>query len=201
MNSRSLMPTGHLRRVEVLPARTHDADIPLIDESHEGIRQIDDKTPNLLPPAGQPLPDSPHTLGALARSRARWIRHRSAPSKAAGPAPTLSSRSTECASLRAAATGAWTTAETRQRRTPRALLPPASRRARQHDPQLDGPGYRRSFYALADKYGLMVWNDFWESTQNYNLEAQDPAALPQQCARYHSALSPSSIHRGLVRAQ
>ncbi len=28
--------------------------------------------------------------------------------------------------------------------------------------------------ALADKYGLMVWNGFWESTQRYNLEAQDP---------------------------
>lgn len=27
---------------------------------------------------------------------------------------------------------------------------------------------------MADEYGLMVWNDFWESTQNYNVEAQDP---------------------------
>jgi hypothetical protein len=31
------------------------------------------------------------------------------------------------------------------------------------------------FYDLADEYGLMVWNDFWESTQDYNVEAQDPA--------------------------
>ena len=30
------------------------------------------------------------------------------------------------------------------------------------------------FYDLADEYGLLVWNDFWESTQNYNVEAQDP---------------------------
>jgi hypothetical protein len=30
------------------------------------------------------------------------------------------------------------------------------------------------FYDLADEYGLLIWNDFWESTQNYNLEAQDP---------------------------
>ena len=37
-----------------------------------------------------------------------------------------------------------------------------------------GQDTEESFYALADKYGLMVWNDFWESTQNYNLEAQDP---------------------------
>ncbi len=51
---------GHLRRVEVLPSRTHDAEMPLIDESHQGIRQIDDRTPNLLPP-GQQLPE--------------WMRH------------------------------------------------------------------------------------------------------------------------------
>ncbi len=38
-----------------------------------------------------------------------------------------------------------------------------------------GQDTEENFYALADKYGLMVWNDFWESTQGYNLEAQDPA--------------------------
>jgi hypothetical protein len=31
------------------------------------------------------------------------------------------------------------------------------------------------FYDLADEYGLLVWNDFWDSTQNYNLEPADPA--------------------------
>ncbi|WP_442680058.1 glycosyl hydrolase 2 galactose-binding domain-containing protein [Sphingomonas sp. ASY06-1R] len=30
-----------------------------------------------------------------------------------------------------------------------------------------------TFYELADEYGLMVFNDFWESTQDYNIEAQD----------------------------
>ncbi len=30
------------------------------------------------------------------------------------------------------------------------------------------------FYDLADRYGLMVWNDFWESTENWNAEAEDP---------------------------
>jgi hypothetical protein len=38
-----------------------------------------------------------------------------------------------------------------------------------------GQSTEENFYALADKYGLMVWNDFWDSTENYNLEAQDPA--------------------------
>ncbi len=31
------------------------------------------------------------------------------------------------------------------------------------------------FYDLADKYGFLVLNDFWISTQNFQLEPQDPA--------------------------
>jgi len=38
-----------------------------------------------------------------------------------------------------------------------------------------GQNTEESFYALADRYGLIIWNDFWDSTENYNLEAQDPA--------------------------
>ncbi|MEO8374864.1 MAG: LamG-like jellyroll fold domain-containing protein [Sphingomonas bacterium] len=30
------------------------------------------------------------------------------------------------------------------------------------------------FYDLADEYGLMVLNDFWQSTQNFQVEPQDP---------------------------
>ncbi|MEP7186078.1 MAG: sugar-binding domain-containing protein [Rhodanobacter sp.] len=31
------------------------------------------------------------------------------------------------------------------------------------------------FYDLADEYGMLVFNDFWQSTQNYNIEPQDDA--------------------------
>ena len=37
-----------------------------------------------------------------------------------------------------------------------------------------GQSTEDTFYDLADEYGMLVWNDFWESTQNYNIEAQDP---------------------------
>ncbi|RYY05236.1 MAG: glycoside hydrolase family 2, partial [Alphaproteobacteria bacterium] len=37
-----------------------------------------------------------------------------------------------------------------------------------------GQNTEESFYELADEYGLMILNDFWESTQDYNIEAQDP---------------------------
>jgi hypothetical protein len=36
-----------------------------------------------------------------------------------------------------------------------------------------------TFYDLADEYGLLVWNDFWESTQDANLEAEDPQLFLQ----------------------
>jgi len=38
-----------------------------------------------------------------------------------------------------------------------------------------GQNTEETFYELADEYGMMVWNDFWESTQDYNIEAEDPA--------------------------
>ncbi|QBM75098.1 glycoside hydrolase family 2 [Sphingomonas sp. AAP5] len=38
-----------------------------------------------------------------------------------------------------------------------------------------GQNTEDSFYDLADEYGLMILNDFWESTQDYNIEAQDTA--------------------------
>src|ERR1700689_4279181 len=32
----------------------------------------------------------------------------------------------------------------------------------------------QSFYDLADEYGFLIWNDFWETTENYNIEAENP---------------------------
>ncbi|GAC1421173.1 MAG: glycoside hydrolase family 2 [Acidobacteriaceae bacterium] len=36
-----------------------------------------------------------------------------------------------------------------------------------------GQDTEETFYDLADEYGLLIWNDFWESTQDYNLEPAD----------------------------
>uniref|UniRef100_UPI001C2DB1DD glycoside hydrolase family 2 protein n=1 Tax=Sphingomonas bacterium TaxID=1895847 RepID=UPI001C2DB1DD len=40
-----------------------------------------------------------------------------------------------------------------------------------------GQSTDETFYDLADEYGLMVLNDFWNSTQDYNVETQDPALM------------------------
>ncbi len=38
-----------------------------------------------------------------------------------------------------------------------------------------GQNTEEVFYDLADEYGLLVLNDFWESTQDFQVEPQDPA--------------------------
>jgi hypothetical protein len=37
-----------------------------------------------------------------------------------------------------------------------------------------GQNTEEVFFDLADEYGLLVWNDFWLSTQDWNLEPEDP---------------------------
>ncbi|MCL1499337.1 glycosyl hydrolase 2 galactose-binding domain-containing protein [Xanthomonas nasturtii] len=38
-----------------------------------------------------------------------------------------------------------------------------------------GQNTEASFFELADEYGMLVFNDFWQSTQNYNMEPADAA--------------------------
>ena len=167
--------TGHLRRVEVLPSRTHDSALPLINETHEGIRQIDDKTPNQLSP-GQTLPE--------------WFRHAWVHSLEPGAENSPSIRIVEGAwpgtdlvikvnGVRIMARGGnWGMDDSRKRVSIEHLEPYFRLHRDAHVNMIRdwmGQDTEENFYALADKYGLMVWNDFWESTQGYNLEAQNPA--------------------------
>jgi hypothetical protein len=166
--------TGHLRRVEVLPSRTHDSALPLINETHDGIRQIDDKTPNQLP--GQLLPE--------------WMRHAWVHSLEPIAEGSPSIRTVDGGwpgtdlvikvnGVRIAARGGNWGMDDSRKRVSIAHLEPYFRLHRDAHVNMIrdwmGQDTEENFYALADKYGLMIWNDFWESTQGYNLEAQDPA--------------------------
>jgi len=168
--------TGHLRRVQIFPSRTYDQELPLINDTAQGIREIDDKTPN-LPAPGKKLPQdwAPRTwaqtleAGALASPSVR-------PVEGGWPGTDLV---IVVNGVRIAARGGNWGMDDMLKRVSVAHLEPFFRLHRDAHVNIIrnwmGQNTEESFYALADKYGLMVWNDFWESTENYNLEAQDPA--------------------------
>jgi hypothetical protein len=170
---------GHLRRVEVLPSRTHDSELPLINETHNGIRQIEDKTPTVLPGMDQ-FPESFRDY-----FRRTWV-HSLQPEAEGSP----SIRPVEGGwpntdlvikvnGVRIAARGGnWGMDDSRKRVSLEHLEPYFRLHRDAHVNIIRdwmGQDSEENFYALADKYGLMVWNDFWESTEGYNLEAEDPA--------------------------
>jgi len=167
--------SGHMRRVEVLPSRTHDDALPLVDGTHQGIRQILDWTPNQVLPE-QTLPD--------------WMLHAWVQTLEPGADGSASIRPVDGAwpgtdmvikvnGVRIAARGGNWGMDDMLKRVSTEHLEPYFRLHRDAHVNMIrnwmGQNTEESFYALADKYGLMVWNDFWESTQSYNLEAEDPA--------------------------
>ena len=167
---------GHLRRVEIMPSRTFDQETALIDSTHTGIRRIDDETPNLPLPAINPgkekTPDTwVQTLepGAATTPSVQPV---------AGGWP-----GTDLVILvngvRIVARGGNWGMDDAMKRVSTAHLEPYFRLHRDAHVNLIrnwmGQDTEESFYALADKYGIMVWNDFWDSTEDYNLEAENPA--------------------------
>ena len=165
---------GHLRRVEFTPAAARNAPSPIVDVSHDGMREI-------------PLPDAEAAVIPEAR-RANALSHVAslAPGAENSPAiqPLTDLRAAPYLVIRvngvriAARGGNWGMDDARKR-VSRAHLEPFFRLNR--DAGLNiirnwvGQSTEETFYDLADEYGMMVWNDFWESTENYNLEAEDPA--------------------------
>jgi hypothetical protein len=168
--------TGHLRRVEVLPSRTYDQSQPLIDHTHQGIREIDDQTPNLPAPGKLPPPAS---------TRRTWVQ--TLEPDALGSASVRPVQSgwpgtdlvVKINGVRIVARGGNWGMDDMMKRVSVEHLEPYFRLHRDAHVNMIrnwmGQNTEESFYTLADKYGLMVWNDFWESTENYNLPAEDPA--------------------------
>lgn len=167
---------GRLHRVEIFPARTYDQQLPLIDNTLQGIREIVDKTPNLPPPgktaSGQNAPRTwVQTLepGALESPSVR-------PVPGGWPGTDLV---IFVNGVRIAVRGGNWGMDDMMKRVSTEHLEPFFRLDRDANINMIrnwmGQSTEENFYALADKYGLMVWNDFWDSTENYNLEPLDPA--------------------------
>ncbi len=147
---------GHLRRVEVSPTTARLRKEEIVDVSHEGMKEIPHGWVSSIRPGEQ---DSP----------------------AIHPAEPTGSTDLviKVNGVRIAARGGNWGMDDSRKRVSRQHLEPYFRLHR--DANLNiirnwvGQNTEETFYDLADEYGLMVWNDFWDSTQNYNLEAQDPA--------------------------
>jgi hypothetical protein len=146
---------GDLRRVEFSPAVTKGERV--VDQSHEGLRQTAlGWVASLYPGA-----ENSSSLRALTDLKT---------------APYLVIRVN---GVRIACKGGNWGMDDYRKRVSREHLEPFFRLHR--DAHLNmirnwmGQDTEEVFYDLADEYGLLVWNDFWESTQNYNLEAENPA--------------------------
>ena len=180
---------GHLRRVAYTPAiLPAGASLP-VDLTHDGMREI--------PPADPPPPYLPE---AWRENWHSWVASL-APGGEKSPAIRVLDDTKVAPYLVVRVNGVrivcrggnWGMDDARKR-VPRERLEPYFRLDR--DAHLDiirnwvGQSTEDVFYDLADEYGMLVWNDFWESTQNYNIEAQDPDLLLKNAAdvisRYRS---------------
>ncbi len=166
--------TGHMRRVEVAPTKGKEGNKGLVDVTHEGMRQI---------PAAEPMPPMfPEEWRANWHS---WVASlapggESSPAVRAvadgGAAPYLVIKVN---GVKIACRGGNWGMDDLLKRVSRERLEPFFRL--HHDANLNiirnwvGQNTEEVFYDLADEYGLLIWNDFWETTQNYNIEAEDPA--------------------------
>ena len=148
---------GALRRVNVQPTDGRLRDTKLIDVTHSGIKQSPRGWVESLTAAGEKssgVKDIPETL----------------------PEPHLTIRVN---GVRIAARGGSWGIDDALKRIGRERLAPYFRLEREANMNIIrnwmGNNNEDEFFDLADENGLMVLNDFWQSTQNFQVEPQDPA--------------------------
>ena len=164
---------GHLRRLEYSPTMARAKNEQVVDVRHTAMREI---------PASDPFPSSfPPEWKEGWKS---WVAslvpggEKSASVKLLDHTQMAHYLVIRVNGVRIAARGGNWGMDDSRKRVSRERLEPYFRLHR--DANLNiirnwvGQNTEQVFYDLADEYGLMVWNDFWESTQNYNVEVQDP---------------------------
>ena len=166
---------GRLRRVEVDPsAALH---VPLVDSRHEAIKRVPGGWAQSLTALGERSP-AVHEVPSASLAPFLVIRVNGTPIAARG--------------------GSWGMDDSRKR-IERERLEPYFRLHREAHLNIIrnwiGQNTEDVFYDLADEYGLLVLNDFWESTQDFQLEAQDPALFLANARdvilrhRYHPSIA------------
>jgi beta-galactosidase/beta-glucuronidase len=165
--------SGHLRRVEYSPTVAREKNEQAVNVMHQGMRAI---------PAADPFP--PMLPPEWKNSWKSWVASLAPESESATSVkPSDDNRAAPYLVIKvngvriACRGGNWGMDDSRKRVSRERLEPYFKLH---HDANLNiirnwvGQNTEEVFYDLADEYGLLVWNDFWESTQDYNVEAQDP---------------------------
>jgi len=148
---------GRLRRVEIDPTLAALRGERLVDVRHSAIKQVPNGWAESLTPAGEHSP-AVRDIATQSLSPFLAIRVNGTPIAVRG--------------------GSWGMDDSRKRSS-REHLEPFFRLHREAHLNIIrnwlGQNTEEVFYDLADEYGLLILNDFWESTQDFQLEAQDPA--------------------------
>jgi len=148
---------GRLRRVEVDPTLGAMRGERLIDVRHEAIKRTPQGWAESLTAAGESSP-AVHSSSSESLTPYLVIRVNGVPIAARG--------------------GSWGMDDSRKRIS-RERLEPYFRLHREAHLNIIrnwlGQNTEDVFYDLADEYGLLVLNDFWVSTQDFQMEPQDPA--------------------------
>jgi hypothetical protein len=148
--------SGQLRRVEIDPAAGSERHEQLIDVRHEAIKRTANGWAESLTLAGE-TSSAVRDIDTTSLTPYLAIRVNGVPIAARG--------------------GSWGTDDLLKRSTRERLEPYFRLHQAAH---LDiirnwlGQNTEEVFYDLADEYGLLVLNDFWESTQDFQVEIQDP---------------------------
>ncbi|MGH9529954.1 MAG: glycoside hydrolase family 2 TIM barrel-domain containing protein, partial [Terriglobales bacterium] len=165
---------GHLRRLEYSPTVARMKDEEVVNVRHDGIREI---------PAVEPFP--PNFPPEWKPGWKSWTASLTPQGELSSSVRMLEDPKMshylviKVNGVRIACRGGSWGMDYSRKRVSREKLEPYFRLHR--DANLNiirnwvGQSTEEVFYDLADEYGLLVWNDFWESTQNYNIEAEDPA--------------------------
>ncbi|MBS0374617.1 MAG: beta galactosidase jelly roll domain-containing protein [Proteobacteria bacterium] len=168
---------GRLRRVEVDPTAGLPAGERLVDVRHEALKRTAGGWAASLTTAGE---------------RSAAVREQ--PPSALAPHLVLRVNGVAIA----ARGGSWGMDDSRKRVARERLEPFFELHRRAHLNTIRnwlGQDTEEAFYALADEYGLLVLNDFWASTQDFQVEPQDPALFLDNAAdvirryRHHPSIA------------
>jgi hypothetical protein len=148
---------GRLQRVEAVPDETLGKGYDAVDVHHEDMRQTEDGWASTIDPRAERT------------SAIRPVTNEQG----------LTDLVIKVNGVRIAVRGGNWGMDDSRKRVSREHLEPYFRLHREANLNMIrnwvGQSTEETFYQLADEYGMMVWNDFWATTENTDAEPGDPA--------------------------